>query len=152
MRFVYHALAGAEKLILKDDSYTHTIKARRVKVGEKIDTSDLINPIMHSYEIESIGRKEAVLALQSSFSIHLPKLKEIVVSWGMVDPKIVEKTLPMLNEMGVKTAALVRLDYSQGNFKYDETRMERILINSSMQCGRMEIMAAEGRELYSQLI
>jgi len=140
MRFVYHEKAGQSQITLEGEAYTHTIKARRAKVNERVDVSNLSDAFMFSYSISNIGRKDAQLELVEKTPLILPPLKEMVVGWAMVEPKIVEKTLPMLNELGVKTLGLVRLDYSQGNFKYDSERMKRILINSCQQCGRMELM------------
>ena len=140
MRFIYHEKAGEGQITLEGEAYTHAIKARRAKINDSINVSNLDDAFMFSYSISDIGRKDAQLELVEKTPLILPPLKEIVVGWGMVGPKIVEKTLPMLNELGVKTLGLVRLDYSQGNFQYDMKRMKRILINSCQQCGRMELM------------
>jgi 16S rRNA (uracil1498-N3)-methyltransferase len=140
MRFVYHKDAGEKELTLDAKTHTHTIKARRAKIGDKIEISNLNTNTLYTYQIDEIDRKSAKLILVDKTLVDLPSLKTTVVGWGMVDPKIVEKTLPMLNELGVKNLGLVRLEYSQGNFRYDYKRMERILINSSQQCGRMELM------------
>lgn len=140
MRFVYHENAGIEQITLDGEAYTHAIKARRAKANDRVNVSNLNDGFIYSYRLDEIGRKDARLELAEKTQLDLPSLKEMVVGWGMVEPKIVEKTLPMLNELGVKTLGLVRLDYSQGNFKYDTHRMKRILINSCQQCGRMELM------------
>jgi len=140
MRFVYHERAGQNQIILEGEAYIHTIKVRRAKVNERVDVSNLNDACIFSYSISDIRRKDAQLVLIKKVPLVSPPLKEMIAGWGMVEPKTVEKTLPMLNELGVKTLGLVRLDYSQGNFKYDMERMKRILINSCQHCGRMELM------------
>lgn len=61
----------------------------------------------------------------------------------MIDPKVIEKTLPFLNELGVAKLSFVYMEYSQKNFKLDFKRMEKILIESSQQCGRASLMELE---------
>ena len=55
-------------------------------------------------------------------------------------PKTIEKTLPMLNEIGVDSIYFVYADRSQKNFKLDIERINRILVNSCCQCGRTSLM------------
>ena len=140
MKFAYHELSGCENLILKDEIFLHLIKARRSKIGDELKFYNFKDLKLFSYIVEKIGKKDAFLKLKSFEKIAKPKLKECVAGIGAVEPKNLEKILPMLNELGVKSLGIVKLDYSQGNFKYDEKRMEKILINSSMQCGRFELM------------
>ena len=54
-----------------------------------------------------------------------------------------EKTLPMLNELGVERLSFVYAEFSQKNHKLDYDRMQRILINSCQQCGRSTKMILE---------
>lgn len=49
----------------------------------------------------------------------------------------------MLNELGVEKISLVYADFSQKQYKMDEERMHRILINSSQQCGRSHLLEIE---------
>ncbi len=65
------------------------------------------------------------------------------LGWCVVDPKTIEKTLPMLNELGVGKISFVYCARSQKNFRLDFDRFTRILINSSQQCGRSRLMALE---------
>jgi len=58
----------------------------------------------------------------------------------MIDIKSIEKTLPMLNEIGVEAITFIYCDRSQKQFKIDMKRVEKILLNSSQQCGRSQMM------------
>ncbi len=58
----------------------------------------------------------------------------------MVDTKIVEKALPTLNEIGVSSITFIYCKRSQRNFKLDFKRLEKILISSSQQSGRDNLM------------
>lgn len=65
------------------------------------------------------------------------------VGWCVIDPKVTQKHLHMLNEMGVKKLTLVYSEFSQKNFKPDLKRLNRIIINSCEQCGRSDLMEIE---------
>ena len=75
-------------------------------------------------------------------SVVAPK-HEFCLAWAIVEPSVIEKTLPSLNEMGVGKIIFVYSDFSQKNVRLDLARFERILINSSCQCGRNSIMQIE---------
>ncbi|NPA60776.1 MAG: RsmE family RNA methyltransferase, partial [Epsilonproteobacteria bacterium] len=66
--------------------------------------------------------------------------RELNIGWCMVDTKIVEKALPALNEIGVSSITFIYCKRSQRNFKLDFKRLEKILINSSQQSGRDNLM------------
>lgn len=94
------------------------------------------------YEITQISKKE--ISLELVFKHSLPKDELFLsIAWAVVDPIVIEKTLPTLNEIGVKKIFFVYTEFSQKNFKLDLERFERILINSSQQCGRNSIIEFE---------
>ncbi|HFP7753952.1 TPA: RsmE family RNA methyltransferase, partial [Campylobacter jejuni] len=64
------------------------------------------------------------------------KQSELNLALAIIDIKILEKTLPFLNELGVKKLHLVFTNFSQRNFKIDLERFEKIIISSCEQCGR----------------
>ncbi|MBP9616627.1 MAG: RNA methyltransferase, partial [Aliarcobacter sp.] len=66
--------------------------------------------------------------------------KSLHLGWSVVDPKTVEKYIASLNEMGVDKITFIYSDYSQKNFKVNIEKLEKILINSSCQCGRSNII------------
>lgn len=65
------------------------------------------------------------------------------IAWCIIDPKNIEKTLPSLNEIGVRKISFVYCDFSQKNFKLKLDRIKKILINSCQQCGRSDLMEIE---------
>lgn len=139
MQFLYHENAKDETLELESEKFKHLIKARRKKVGDSLHVRNLIDPNLYIYEIEQIQRSSAILRLHSSKE-DKKSSSNLTLSWAVVDPKTVEKTLPFLNEMGVRSLNFVYTDFSQKNFKIDTKRLNRILINSCEQCGRSELM------------
>lgn len=141
MKFLYSKDASSEKIAVEGEQFLH-LKARRAKEGERIDVRNLKDGLNHIYEIVRLDKKSALLELVFSHSVEGGS-SEFSVAWAVVDNKIIEKTLPFLNEMGVKKIIFFYADFSQRNFKIDQERLERILINSCEQCGRNDIMQIE---------
>lgn len=143
MQFIYHKNAGETQLTLDIQTYAHVFKVRRVGMGEVLQWRNLEDTFIYDYEIIGMGKKEAILALVGKSEKCVMHPFSFHVGWSIIDPKIIEKTLPMLNELGVEKLSLVYADFSQKQYKVDEERMERILINSSQQCGRSKMMEIE---------
>lgn len=138
MQFLYDKNAGEADIEIKSDTFKH-LKAQRKKVGECLHVRNLNDEFLYMYNIEQIQRNSAYLSLQSKEkSEKLPF--DFTLGWAIVEPKIIEKTLPFLNEIGVKSINFVYSDFSQKHFKLDMQRMQRILINSCQQCGRSKLM------------
>lgn len=139
MVFLYDKNAGDELLRIND--FKH-LKARRVQASQRIDIRNLRDNYNYIYEITEISKKE--ISLELVFKHSLPKDELFLnIAWAVVDPIVIEKTLPALNEIGVKKIFFVYTEFSQKNFKLDLERFERILINSSQQCGRNSIIEFE---------
>ncbi|ALV23852.1 16S rRNA m3U1498 methyltransferase [Campylobacter iguaniorum] len=140
MRFLYDINAGNESLEIKGESFNH-LKARRVKLGERIEIRNLQDGYSYLYEIKELGRSAVCELVFRS----LPKSEEsdFSVVWAVVEPSVIEKTLPSLNELGVAKIIFVYTEFSQKNIKLDLARFERILISSSEQCGRNSIIKFE---------
>ncbi|EPH09835.1 RsmE family RNA methyltransferase [Campylobacter ureolyticus ACS-301-V-Sch3b] len=139
MVFLYDKNAGDE--LLKINDFKH-LKARRVQTSQRIDIRNLRDNYNYIYEITEISKKE--ISLELVFKHSLPKDELFLnIAWAVVDPIVIEKTLPTLNEIGVKKIFFVYTEFSQKNFKLDLERFERILINSSQQCGRNSIIEFE---------
>jgi 16S rRNA (uracil1498-N3)-methyltransferase len=143
MQFVYHPHASEPLLKVDTREYEHLFKVRRISVGEKLFWRNLEDAFIYEYEITQIGKKEAELTLVSQKEFSLVPLNVLHVGWSIIDPKIIEKTLPMLNELGVAKISFVYAEFSQKGHKLDLERMKRILINSSQQCGRSILMQIE---------
>jgi 16S rRNA (uracil1498-N3)-methyltransferase len=143
MQFVYHPNAGVQTLSVDIREYEHIFKVRRISVGEKLQWRNLEDVFIYEYEISKIGKKEAELELIVKTELPLLPSKVLHVGWSIIDPKIIERTLPMLNELGVSKISFVYAEFSQKSHKLDLERIKRILINSSQQCGRSLLMHIE---------
>ena len=141
MVFFYDKNAGNQILEISGENFSH-LKARRLSVGDRVDFRNLRDESNYIYEITEISRKNASANLVFKNSVISPK-HEFSVAWAVVEPSVIEKTLPCLNEMGVAKIIFVYSDFSQKNIRLDLARFERILINSSCQCGRNSIVQLE---------
>lgn len=137
MKFLYNQNAGLNELEIKGDDFKH-LKVRRVKVNDILEVRNMLDFKAYKYKITQLNRV-AILSLISHEA--LPKQDFwLELAWSVIDEKEIEKTLPILNELGVKTIFFVYSDFSQKNIKLDFKRFERILISSSQQCGRNDII------------
>jgi len=144
LQFLFCENGGETNFILSGEAFNYVFKVRRHKRLKNLKIRNPKNPkTLFEYKITKIGRRDAELQLISSEEKYSLPEKELIVGWAIVDPKTVEKTLPMLNEIGVKKLVLVTSDFSQRNFKFDLNRMEKILKNSSMQSGRFDFLEIE---------
>ena len=142
MVFLYSRLSGDEIIEIDSEQFKH-LKARRLNLGDRIDVRNLNDKFNYIYEIKEIDRKKATLELVFKHSVVVENESSLALAWAVVEPAVIEKTLPLLNELGVKNLYFVYTDFSQKNFKLDFERMKRILINSSQQCGRNDIINLE---------
>jgi 16S rRNA (uracil1498-N3)-methyltransferase len=143
MQFTYDEFCGKDILEIRDDVYNYLIKARRHKIDDEIYFRNLKDNNIYLYKINSIDKKKANLNLISSEEKIVINEKKLHLGWCVVDPKTVEKFIASLNEMGVDKITFIYADYSQKNFKINIEKLEKILINSSSQCGRSDIIKLE---------
>jgi 16S rRNA (uracil1498-N3)-methyltransferase len=152
MQFTYDEFCGTDILEIKDDVYNYLIKARRHKIDDEIYFRNLKDNNIYLYKINNIDKKRAILNLISSEEKILLNEKKLHLGWCVVDPKTVEKYITSLNEMGVEKITFIYADYSQKNFKINIEKLEKILINSSSQCGRSNIIKLEVSKNLEQFI
>ncbi len=143
MQFVYHPQAGEAAFNVDVKLYDHVFKVRRISVGETLKLRNLLDDALYEYKILTIGKKEAQLEKIAQENVPLFSTKSLHIAWSIIDPKIIEKTLPMLNELGVEKITFFYAAFSQKQFRVDSERMERIVLNSSQQCGRSRKMILE---------
>jgi 16S rRNA (uracil1498-N3)-methyltransferase len=143
MRFIYHEKSGSDTLKLEKEQYNHIFKVRREDARKPLFFCNLKDGNIYSYEVLQIDKKRALCKLTSTKKIFAAKSKEFQIAWSVVDSKIIEKTLPFLNEAGLKKLLFVYTKFSQRNFKIDFERLKRIIINSCEQCGRVSLMEFE---------
>lgn len=143
MQFLYHPNASDASLSIEGELYKYLFKVRRFTEGKKLSFRNLKDEMRYEYAIESISKKEATLIMTDSY--HDRKSSEISlhILWCIIDTKVIEKTLPMLNQIGVAKITFLYCDRSQKNFRPDLERMKKILINSCQQSGRSDLMELE---------
>ena len=140
MQFLYHIDAGKESITLEGESYKYLFKVRRLKSGAIVELRNLKDSNLYFYRVVSVGKKEATLTLISYEEKEVLPSKELTIGWCIIDPKVIEKSIASLNEMGVSKIVFIKCAYSQANFKIKLDRLEKILINSCQQCGRSSLM------------
>ena len=146
MQYLHHSDAGASDLSLEGDAHRYLFKVRRHRAGESIYLRAGDDDILYRYRITDLDKKTAHLRLEEQNTLPVLASKELHIGWCQIDPKNIEKVLPMLNETGVASITFFPCDRSQKNFKPDVVRMEKILLNSSQQCGRSRAMRLEQAE------
>ncbi len=140
MQFTYDEFCGNETLEIKDEVYNYLIKARRHKIDDEIYFRNLKDNYIYLYKLNLIDKKKALLDLISSEERIVHSENKLHLGWCIVDPKTIEKHISSLNEMGVDKITFIYADFSQKNFKVNIEKLEKILINSSSQCGRSNII------------
>jgi 16S rRNA (uracil1498-N3)-methyltransferase len=143
MQFTYDEFCGSEILEIKDEVYNYLIKARRHKIDDEIYFRNLKENNIYLYKLNFIDKKKAVLNLISSEEKIVINDNKLHLGWCVVDPKTIEKYIASLNEMGVDKITFIYADFSQKNFKINIEKLEKILISSSTQCGRSNIIKLE---------
>ncbi|SUW98033.1 16S ribosomal RNA methyltransferase RsmE [Campylobacter jejuni subsp. doylei] len=134
MQFLYNKQAGEEFIQLQGENFNH-LKARRVRENSQINLRNLQDNFLYSYTITDLTRNSCTLKFLNKKLQNIEQ-SELNLALAIIDIKILEKTLPFLNELGVKKLHLVFTNFSQRNFKIDLERFEKIIISSCEQCGR----------------
>jgi 16S rRNA (uracil1498-N3)-methyltransferase len=140
MQYLFHKDAHQPNLTLSGDEHRYIFKVRRHKEGETIALRNLKDEQIYFYTIASLTKKEALLLLKESKHLTIKAPRPLHLAWCVIDPKSVEKVLPTLNEMGLEKITFIYCERSQKSFKLDFKRLEKILLNSSQQCGRSTLM------------
>ena len=140
MQFIYDKNAKNELLKIEDENYNYIVKARRHKLDDILDFRNLEDDFLYSYKISQIDKKSLFLNLLKKEEKIIENSKKIHLAWCVVDPKTIYENISSLNELGVDKITFVYSDFSQNNFKINFEKLEKILINSSSQCGRSSII------------
>ncbi len=143
MLYLYLKTAGEPSLRLTGDEHRYIFKVRRHKAGDTLYLRNLEDGLIHRYLVDSIDKKIATLMLQESMAMEIKAAKKLHLGWCLIDPKNIEKVLPSLNEMGVEKITFIYCKRSQKSYKLDFKRLEKILLNSSQQSGRSQMMQLE---------
>lgn len=141
MKFMLSTDAGKPQLRLNGDDYKYVIKVRRHGVGDMLAFRNRSNlSEEYRYVLESVDGRNAVFTLESHEYVPCESVKKLHIGWCVIDPKTVEKVLPMLTEMGVSKITFIQCQRSQRNFRFDYERFDRIMESSIMQCGRTSLI------------
>ncbi len=140
MQFLYHPDAGIESIELENEEYRYITRVRRYRVGESVALRNLSDQNIYTYNIKQIDKKTALLKKIKQEHLIIAPSKYLHIGWCIIDTKKVERTLPSLNEIGVSRITFIQCARSQSNFRIDTDRLRKILINSSQQCGRSQMM------------
>ena len=143
MLYLYHKEAGQPQLTLLGDEHRYIFKVRRHKVDDTLYLRNLEDGLLHRYLITYMDKRSVNLELKESQTLEVKAKIPLHVGWCVIDPKNIEKVLPSLNEMGVEKITFIYCKRSQKSFKVDFKRLEKILLNSSQQSGRSEMMRLE---------
>jgi len=143
MLYLYHSKAGEVSLTLEGDDHRYIFKVRRHKLDDTLYLRNLEDGLLHRYLITFMDKRSVVLALQESSTLEVKAEQQLHIGWCIIDPRSVEKVLPTLNEMGVDKITFIYCKRSQKSFKIDFKRLEKILLNSSQQSGRSQMMTLE---------
>ncbi len=143
MQYLYSEESGRENLILKDSDYRYIVRVRRHKKNDIISLRNLKDNILYNYKIIDIRKREALLTLKESRYLEIKAKKELHIGWCIIEPKNIEKVLPLLNEIGVNSISFIYCKRSQKSFRVDLKRLDKILLNSSQQSGRSNLMRLE---------
>lgn len=138
MQYIYDENASKDTIKIEGDNHKYLFKVRRLKIGDSVKLRNLNDGILYTYNISMIDRRSATLNLEYSEDKEVKPNRYLHLGWCVVDPKTIEKTLASLNELGVSKISFIYADFSQKNFKINFERLEKILINSSIQCGRSD--------------
>jgi len=136
MQFIYEEQL-LPTMAISGDNYKYLVKVRRFKIDDFINITNFQKT--YKYQIKNITKKEVNLTKIEEIKI-TQKLKPFHIGWCKIDTKNIEKVLPSLNEIGVTKITFIDCDRSQKNFKIKMDRIDKILVNSSQQCGRIEKM------------
>ncbi len=153
MQFLFEENAGEPELSMRGDNYKYLIKVRRHEVGDQIVLRHPKQPkFLHHYLLESIDGRRLHLKLEHTSEEPIKAEHALHIGWCMIDPKSIEKVLPILNELGVAKITFIYCERSQKSFRPELKRFKRILESSMQQCGRSEWMELEMMESLEEFL
>jgi 16S rRNA (uracil1498-N3)-methyltransferase len=140
MQFLYSAKASSDILIVDKDLHKYIFKVRRHDISKNLFFRNLEDDYLYEYKILTIDKKTATL--QKISSIHKPNKpkRSLHIGWCIIDPSSIEKSIASLNEIGVSHISFIYCKYSQKSYKINLEKLNKILINSSQQSGRSDII------------
>ena len=143
MQFLYQTEAGKQELTLEDEAFHYVFNVRRKKADNNhLTLANMQDSTLYKYRILKVEKKKALLDLIDSNTIEQTSKNTHIIQ-SIIDMNEFYKTLPYLNELFVEKITFFYSDFSQRNEKINIEKLNKILINSSMRCGRLSIMKLE---------
>jgi 16S rRNA (uracil1498-N3)-methyltransferase len=140
MQFIFGKYSKQQTLIIENNNFKHLFKSRRSTKEKYFYFRNFKDKNLYKYEAIEIKKNKAILELVSFEEKPLNISKKLHIAWCIVDIKVIEKYISNLNELGVDKLSFVYCGNSQKHFKINKKRLETILINSSQQCGKDDIL------------
>ena len=150
MIFTYNKKAGEKELILEGDSFVHLFKSRRSDIGEILEFRNMKDNFAYFYKVKEVKKKKAILELVEKKELEKKEWRYLHLAWCIIDPKTIKEALPYLNQLGVSEISFIHCDRSQKNFNLKKDKIEKILISSSEQCGRNDLMKINFYDSYQK--
>lgn len=129
MQFLYHKDAGNPLVSVNDENVNYLMKVRRVQLGETLALRNLNDDNLYTYELSEIDKKALTLRLQASQNAPSNIKSHLHLLWAIIEPKIIEKTLPMLNELGVSRISFFMQHFHKGILSFLYRVWKRFLFN-----------------------
>lgn len=143
MQFIYHESASNEHLKIDGELYNYIFKVRRHDKEKTIYFRNLIDQFLYEYKVEFLDKKIANLVLISKEDRAISNKKKLHIGWCKIEYKNIEKVIASLNEIGVDKITFIECEYSQRNGNINFEKLEKLLQNSSSQCGRSDVVKLE---------
>jgi len=140
MQFTYHNDAGEKSLKIDGDLHKYLFKIRRQDSSENLYFRNLKDNNIYEYETVNVNRRDTVINLVSTQEKIIEPYKNLHIGWCIIDTKEVEKNIALLNEIGVSKITFITCRYTQKKYKINFEKLEKLLQNSSSQCGRSNII------------
>ena len=140
MQFTYHNKAGEKSLKIDGDLHKYLFKIRRQDSSDNLYFRNLNDNNIYEYEILNTNRRDTLLNLISASEKIILPYKDLHIGWCIIDTKEVEKNIALLNEIGVSKITFITCQYTQSKYKINFDKLEKLLKNSSSQCGRSNII------------
>ncbi|MEA3554397.1 MAG: 16S rRNA (uracil(1498)-N(3))-methyltransferase [Campylobacterota bacterium] len=140
MQFTYHKDSGDSILTIEADLHKYLFKVRRHSIDENLFFRNLHDDNIYEYKVQNIDRRKTTLELLNSKELIVKPSKELHIGWCMIDFKSIEKVIASLNELGCTKITFISCEYSQKQYKINYEKLEKLLINSSQQSGRSNII------------
>jgi len=143
MQFTYHIDSGKSTLLVDGDLHKYIFKVRRHNKDQNIFFRNLNDNNIYEYKVDIIDKKKTTLTLIKFEEKIINNSKKLHVAWCIIDPKNIEKQIASLNELGVSKITFIYCEYSQKKYKPNLEKLQKLLINSSQQSGRSNIISLD---------